>query len=230
MARPRTHDVDSLLDAAERLLAHQGAPALTIRALAEATGASSGSLYHAFGSRADLLARMWLRAAERFLAMQEAALDEELGTGNDQAAVEATVAVASVPAAIRKEWPDTATVLLRYRRDDILTLMFFYVASVLAGNLAARLRSQVNAQRAIAKRTASLYEFSRKLASTASLDDVVWTAVSNVGAILQCQAVALTPGTGGRLEISGALAPNTLRTASISFRSPTGVEVPCGLR
>ncbi|NGO51660.1 sensor histidine kinase [Allomesorhizobium camelthorni] len=94
-----------------------------------------------------------------------------------------------------------------HRRDDILTLVLFYVASVLAGNLAARLRNQVNAQRAIAKRTANLYEFSRKLASAASFDDVVWTAVSNVGLILQCQAVVLTPGAEGRLEINGAFPP-----------------------
>ncbi|MGE0233154.1 MAG: ATP-binding protein, partial [Flavobacteriaceae bacterium] len=94
-----------------------------------------------------------------------------------------------------------------HRRDDLLTLALFYVASVLAGNLASRLRNQVNAQRAIAKRTVSLYEFSRKLASTASLDDVIWTAVSNIGAILQCQVVALTPDANGRLEISGAFPP-----------------------
>jgi two-component system sensor histidine kinase KdpD len=94
-----------------------------------------------------------------------------------------------------------------HRRDDVLTLVLFYVASVLAGNLAARLRNQVNAQRAIARRTANLYEFSRKLASAASFDDVVWTAVSNVGLILQCQAVVLTPGTEGRLEINGAFPP-----------------------
>ncbi|SON54376.1 Sensor protein KdpD [Hartmannibacter diazotrophicus] len=94
-----------------------------------------------------------------------------------------------------------------HRRDDFLTLVLFYAASVLAGNLAARLRSQADAQRAIARRTASLYEFSRRLASAASFDDVVWTAVSNVGAILRCQAVALTPTEGGRLDVSGAFPP-----------------------
>ena len=75
MARPRTHDIDSLLDAAERLLAVNGSSAVTVRALARATGAPSGTLYHAFGSRADLLGRMWLRAAERFLAEQESAIE-----------------------------------------------------------------------------------------------------------------------------------------------------------
>ncbi|MDQ5893758.1 MAG: hypothetical protein QG596_19 [Actinomycetota bacterium] len=123
MARPRTHDIDSLLDAAERLLAEGGSSAVTIRALGQATGAPSGTLYHAFGSRADLLGRMWLRAAERFLTEQEAAIDRELEDEDEhgfEEAVAATVAVASVPAVIQAQAPDTATVLFRYRRDDIL--------------------------------------------------------------------------------------------------------------
>lgn len=121
MARPRTHDIDELLDAAERLLAARGGSGVTIRALAKETGASSGSLYHAFGSRADLLARMWLRAAHRFLDLQREAIERELSTDEDrESAIRATVAVASVPAAIRERSPDTAVVLLRYRRDEIL--------------------------------------------------------------------------------------------------------------
>lgn len=121
MARPRTHDIDALLDAAEHLLATRGSSGVTIRALAETTGASSGTLYHAFGSRADLLARMWQRAAERFLDRQESAIAEHLGeSGDHDLAVRATVAVASVPALVESESPDTATVLLRYRRDEIL--------------------------------------------------------------------------------------------------------------
>ncbi|MBN8867861.1 MAG: TetR/AcrR family transcriptional regulator [Solirubrobacterales bacterium] len=118
MARPRTHDIDALLDAAERLLAEHGGSGLTIRALAESTGASSGSLYHAFGSRSDLLGQMWLRAATRFLELQEQAIGDL--DGGQEAAIEATVAVASVPARIRAEHPDTATLLLRFRRDEIL--------------------------------------------------------------------------------------------------------------
>jgi AcrR family transcriptional regulator len=121
VARPRTHEIDSLLDAAERLLAARGGSGVTIRALADETGAPSGTLYHAFGSRADLLGRMWQRAAERFLTRQEEAIQGLSREHPDfDRAEQATIAVASVPALIQTESPDTATVLLRYRRDEIL--------------------------------------------------------------------------------------------------------------
>ena len=121
MARPRTHDIDSLLDAAERLLAEHGPSGVTIRGLAAETGASSGSLYHAFGSRADLLGRMWLRAAKLYLALQDEAIQRELSDDEGhEGAVRATVAVASVPAVILERSPATATVLLRYPREEVL--------------------------------------------------------------------------------------------------------------
>ena len=68
--------------------------------------------------------------------------------------------------------------------------------AIATGNLAARLRAQVSAQRAIAKRTANLYEFSRKIAAAASLDDVVWAAVHHVASTLQCASLVLTPRSG----------------------------------
>lgn len=121
MARPRTHDPDSLLDAAEELMVSSGSSGVTIRALTHAAGASSGTIYHAFGSREDLLGRMWLRAARRFLDAQNTAIDDALGSDpSTKAALEATVAVASVPYSLKTEFPNSATVLLRYRRDEIL--------------------------------------------------------------------------------------------------------------
>lgn len=121
MARPRLHDLDALLDAAELLLAEGGGGALTIRALAERTGAPSGSLYHAFGSRNELLGRMWLRAANRFLDLQRTAVSEHLGEEADfDRAVAATVAAASTPAALAAQSPATAKLLLEHRREAIV--------------------------------------------------------------------------------------------------------------
>lgn len=123
MSRPRTHDIDLLLDAAEGLLAAGGVGGVTIRGVADATGASSGSIYHAFGSRSDLVGRVWLRAAERYLDAQEAAMERELGTEPGTGdPLEAVVAVASVPAVVRQDHPESAAVLLRHRRDEFLAL------------------------------------------------------------------------------------------------------------
>jgi AcrR family transcriptional regulator len=121
VARPRIHDLDVLLDAAEVLLAEGGSGALTIRALAERTGAPSGSLYHAFGSRNELLGRMWLRAANRFLDLQRAAVAERLGDGAGyDDAIAATVAAAATPAVLATIAPATAKLLLEQRRETII--------------------------------------------------------------------------------------------------------------
>jgi AcrR family transcriptional regulator len=121
VARPRIHDLDALLDAAEILLAEGGSGALTIRALAERTGAPSGSLYHAFGSRNELLGRMWLRAANRFLDLQRAAVAERLGDGAGyDDAIAATIAAAAIPAVLAATAPATAKLLLEQRRETII--------------------------------------------------------------------------------------------------------------
>lgn len=118
MARPRVHDQDEILDAAEAILAGGDPAALTIRALAERTGAPSGSLYHAFGSRTQLLGRMWLRAARRFLDEQRRAVEAARAAGGS--AVDATVAAALTLAVFRRSHPDAARVLGEYRRESLV--------------------------------------------------------------------------------------------------------------
>lgn len=121
MARPRKHDLDGLLDAAEALLSESGKGALTVRAVADSVGASTGSLYHAFRSRNELLGRMWLRAAKRFLDVQRAAVDECLARSPTyEGAVEATIAAASTYELLRHLHPASAQLLLEYRRDALL--------------------------------------------------------------------------------------------------------------
>ncbi|MGU3500063.1 TetR/AcrR family transcriptional regulator [Mycobacterium sp. C31M] len=68
MPRPARYSVDSLLDAAAALLASDGAAAVTMSAVARATGAPSGSVYHRFPTRAALCGALWVRTQERFLA------------------------------------------------------------------------------------------------------------------------------------------------------------------
>ncbi|MCB8840517.1 sensor histidine kinase KdpD [Aurantimonas sp. VKM B-3413] len=94
-----------------------------------------------------------------------------------------------------------------YNESEVLTLFLFLVVSIVTGNQAARLRTQATAQRAIAERTMRLYEFSRKIASAASLDDVVWAAVHHVASTLKCDALLLGPDEHHRLTILGGFPP-----------------------
>ena len=93
------------------------------------------------------------------------------------------------------------------REGEFLTLILFLVVSVLTGNLAARLRARVMAQRAIVDRTNKLFDFSRRVAVAASFDDVVWAAVSHVASTLECQSILLAPDVAGTLIVMGAFPP-----------------------
>jgi two-component system, OmpR family, sensor histidine kinase KdpD len=93
------------------------------------------------------------------------------------------------------------------RRGDVLTVVFFLVVAVIVGNLAARLKAQVEAMRQITRRTANLYDFSRKIAGAVSLDDVLWAAVHHVASTLGCQSLVLLPREGDRLEIASGYPP-----------------------
>lgn len=103
-------------------------------------------------------------------------------------------------------------------RDDVVTLLLFLVVALITGNLAARMRSQAVAQRQIARRTANLFEFSRKIAGAASKDDILWAVVHHVAATLQCRTIMLLPqpGTGG-LEVAAGYPPED--TLSVRDRS-----------
>ncbi|MEV0705550.1 helix-turn-helix domain-containing protein [Saccharopolyspora sp. NPDC050389] len=121
MPRPRTHDLDQLLDTAELLIADGGPERLTVRRLATASGVSNGAIYHAFGSLAALRGRLWLRAATEFLELQQELVDEALGELPDlDAAVNAVVAAADSPAVFANRRPAAARMLMTVRRDQLL--------------------------------------------------------------------------------------------------------------
>ena len=66
MAPPRKHTTDEILDAARAIVQRDGPRAASVKAIAAASGAPVGTLYHRFGSRDGLLVAVWLRALERF--------------------------------------------------------------------------------------------------------------------------------------------------------------------
>jgi AcrR family transcriptional regulator len=121
MPRPRVHAPDVVLDAAEDLLVASGRAAVTVRALAERSGASNGSIYHAFGSVETVVGSAWLRRARQFLALQRAAVDAELARPGPDAGRRAVIAAADSPARLADVDLRAARLLTSLDRDDVLT-------------------------------------------------------------------------------------------------------------
>lgn len=115
MAPPRKHSTDDILDAARDHVLAEGPRAASVAAIAGASGAPVGTLYHRFGSRDGVLAAVWLRALERF---QAAALAADAAHAEDP--VEAAVAMAVAALAFATEHPEDARLLLVVRRSDLL--------------------------------------------------------------------------------------------------------------
>ena len=114
MAPPQKHDTDAILDAVRELVLSRGPRAASVAAIAAASGAPVGTLYHRFRSRDGLLAAVWIRALERFQAAALAAA----APSDDPLDRAAGLAGAMVRFAERR--PDDARLLLAVRRDDLL--------------------------------------------------------------------------------------------------------------
>ena len=113
MARPQLHGTDTILDAARDLLLGEGSRSATIEAIADTSGAPIGSIYHRFGSRDDMLARLWMRAVYRSQASFVAAMEREDPT-------EAALAAAMSIVDFCEEHPADAQLLVAFRREDIV--------------------------------------------------------------------------------------------------------------
>lgn len=90
--------------------------------------------------------------------------------------------------------------------ENVVALFFFSVVAVIVSNLAARLRGQVLATAQRARTTESLYQFSRKLAVSLTLDDLLWATCHQVAALLQVRCVILLPD-GGELTVRAGFPP-----------------------
>ncbi|OBB92494.1 TetR/AcrR family transcriptional regulator [Mycobacterium sp. 852002-40037_SCH5390672] len=112
MAPPRKHETDVILDAARALVLDGGPRAASVAAIAKASGAPAGTLYHRFGNRDGILTAAWLRALERF---QRRALAADGETPTDTA-----VAMAVAAVGFARALPEDARLLLTIRPGDLL--------------------------------------------------------------------------------------------------------------
>jgi two-component system sensor histidine kinase KdpD len=79
---------------------------------------------------------------------------------------------------------------------NIAAFFFFMLIALLVSNVAARVRSQADTAIVRARNTESLYAFSRKLAGTATLDDVLWATAYQTALMLKVRVVLLLPEQG----------------------------------
>jgi AcrR family transcriptional regulator len=114
MAPPRKHTTDAILDAARDLVLGKGPRAASVAAIAAASGAPVGTLYHRFGSRDGILAAVWTRSLERF---QSTALTAALGHEDP---LERAAALARSSIEFADAFPKDARLLIAVRRDDLL--------------------------------------------------------------------------------------------------------------
>ena len=112
MAPPRKHETDVILDATRALVLAGGPRAASVAAIAKASGAPAGTLYHRFGNRDGVVTAAWLRALERF---QARAMAPQAETAADTA-----VAMAVAAISFARELPEDARLLLTIRPGDLL--------------------------------------------------------------------------------------------------------------
>jgi two-component system sensor histidine kinase KdpD len=79
---------------------------------------------------------------------------------------------------------------------NIAAFVFFTIVAVIVSTVAARGRTQAVAATDRARVTESLYSFSRKLAGTATLDDVLWATAYQTALMLKVRVVLLLPEHG----------------------------------
>lgn len=84
--------------------------------------------------------------------------------------------------------------------EDVVSVLVYLLGAVFTGSLASRLKAQVETMRRAKRRTETLYDFARKIASAHRPDDVLWAAAFHIAATLDCHSLILMPNAGGALE------------------------------
>ncbi|WP_291869329.1 TetR/AcrR family transcriptional regulator [Bradyrhizobium sp.] len=149
------------MKAAGDIVALRGPGGATIAEIGHAIGAPSGSIYHRFHTRDELLGRLWLNKAAFFQDRWTTALNEP------DAEKAGLAAALSLPRAVREDFKG-ARVMLLHRREDFLSES--WPAEMKAE--AERLKAQL--ENALVRITRRLFGrnsvFARQVATFAVLD------------------------------------------------------------
>lgn len=168
MPRPAKHDETSILAAAASIAAARGPAAATIGAIGTAIGAPSGSIYHRFKTRDELLGRLWLSKAAFFQDRWAKALLQ--GTDAREAGLQAAL---SLPKVVRDDFAG-ARILLLHRREDFLSASWPKEIRVEADRLGAQVSDLLDD---ITRRLFGRNSSANRQAATFAVLDLPYSAV-----------------------------------------------------
>jgi two-component system, OmpR family, sensor histidine kinase KdpD len=77
-----------------------------------------------------------------------------------------------------------------------------FLVTLVISHLTVLIRRQAEAARLQERQTAAMYALSRQLASTRGAENILQSSVKHIGAIFQCEVVALLPDDKGKLHIA----------------------------
>ncbi|UVC07361.1 sensor histidine kinase KdpD [Rhizobium sp. TH2] len=100
--------------------------------------------------------------------------------------------------------------------ESIVALAFFLLVAVIASNLTAAVQRQAAAARQRARTAEDLYLFSKKLAGTGTLDDVLWATAFQIASMLKLRVVILLPQDDTIVVRAGYPPDDTLVDADIA--------------
>ncbi|MGJ5206352.1 DUF4118 domain-containing protein [Bradyrhizobium sp. HKCCYLR20261] len=102
---------------------------------------------------------------------------------------------------------------------NVAAFFFFMLIAMLVSNVAARVRVQADAATQRIRTTEQLYAFSRKLAGTATLDDVLWATAYQAALMLKVRVVLLLPQDGKLTVMAGYPPEDQLDDADLAAAS-----------
>jgi two-component system, OmpR family, sensor histidine kinase KdpD len=114
---------------------------------------------------------------------------------------------------------------------ELLALTVFLLVAIITGGLSGRVREQSDAAGRRILQTQMLFDFSRKLSGTATLDDVLWAVASQTASAIKGETIVLL-AENGELTIRAAFPPEDTMGASewtaarwaFSHREPAGLR------
>src|SRR5580700_10286840 len=99
---------------------------------------------------------------------------------------------------------------------NIAAFALFTIVAIIVSNVAARSRMQAVTAQTRIRTVESLYSFSRKLAGTGTLDDVLWATAYQTALMLKVRVVLLLPGNGSIAVKAGYPPEDTLDDADLA--------------